>query len=380
MKRLTRRVARAFYNNRDYRFWAYQCSGWAGYSLVTFFSITLMDNNVSLPHILHIALQALIGVLCSWPLRAIYRAGFDASLRVRIVVSLAAIAFFSALWTALRIQSFTLISGEPGLWSEFHYWYFGSLFVFLSWTVLYYGIHYYELLILEHQKLLEASALREKEKLRRVKAESLAREAQLKMLRYQLNPHFLFNTLNSVNAMVRLGEDRQAGEMIQGLSRFLRHSLEQEELEDVTLDQELESLELYLNIEKARFQERLKLSFTIDPEARPALVPGLILQPIVENAMKYAVSPYEEGGSVEINARVLHGQLELEVLDSGPGIEDLDADVERGIGLRNTLARLRTLYQADYQFTVSNRDPVGLRVRILIPLRLATAASAARVA
>ncbi len=380
MSEIIKTIARAFYNNRNYRFWAYQCAGWSGYSLVTFLSITLMDNNVSLPHLLHIALQAVLGILCSWPLRPIYRATFQKPLLERVVVSLLAIVVLSAAWTAMRIEAFASISGEPPLWHEFHYWYFGSLFVFLSWTGLYYGIHYYQLLIVEHQKVLEASALRDKEKLRRVEAESLAREAQLKMLRYQLNPHFLFNTLNAINAMVRLGERRQAGEMIQGLSSFLRHSLDQEELEDVTLEQELESLELYLDIEKARFQDRLTLVFSIDPAARQAVVPGLILQPIVENSMKYAISPMEEGGSVEIRARVAGDQLELEVLDSGPGVENLETDLERGIGLRNTVERLQTLYDSNYEFVVHNHESMGLQVRISIPLQMAAESDPARVA
>ena len=99
-----------------------------------------MDNNVHLDHVAHIALQAILGVLTTWPLRPIYRVTFQSSIPVRVIVSSLAIMVFSAIWTAARIYTFTLISGETGLWHEFHYWYFGSLFVFLSWTVLYYGI------------------------------------------------------------------------------------------------------------------------------------------------------------------------------------------------------------------------------------------------
>ena len=362
-----RRFARLLYNNRSYRFWAYQCLGWGGYSLATFFTITLTDNNVSLLHIGHIALQAVLGILTTWPLRSIYRATFRSPLLVRVAVSTAAIVVFSALWTALRMATFAWMSGETALWNEFHYWLFGSLFVFLSWTVLYYGIHFYELLIVEHQKLAEQSALKEAEKSKRLQAESAAREAQLKMLRYQLNPHFLFNTLNAISAHVRLGEKREAGEMIQNLSRFLRHSLDQEGTDSVTLDQELESLDLYLNIERARFGDRLTLRFHIAPEAREALVPGLILQPLVENAMKYAIAPSEDGGTVEIHAALAGGRLTLRVLDTGPGIVELDTDAGRGIGLRNTLERLSALYGDAYRFDVNNRPHGGLEVCISIP-------------
>jgi sensor histidine kinase YesM len=369
MSNLVRAIARVVYENRNYRFWAFQCTGWAGYSLATFLSITLMDDNVSWPHIQHIGIQAALGVLASWPLRPIYRLTFDSSIAVRVVVAVAAIVVFSAIWTATRIYTFTILSGESGLWQEFHYWFFGSFFVFLSWTVLYYGIHYYELLILEHQKLLEQSALKEKEKARRLRAEASAREAQLKMLRYQLNPHFLFNTLNSVAALVRLRETEQAEETLQHLSAFLRHSLDQEAMLDVTLHKELESLMLYLNIEKARFQDRLALKFDIDPATRLALVPSLILQPIVENAMKYAIGPSEEGGTLEIRAALDGDRVRLSVLDTGPGIVDLEQDLGRGIGLRNTIERLAAEYEGDYSFTAENRTPTGLAVDISFPLR-----------
>jgi sensor histidine kinase YesM len=380
MLNLFHRLAQVFYTNRNYRFWAFQCGGWSAYSIVTFLSITVMDDNVSAPHVLHIAMQAVLGILTSWPLRPIYRATFESPLLTRTLVAVGSIALFSALWTASRLYTFELISGEPALWGEFHYWYFGSLFVFLSWTVLYYGIHYYELLVLEHQKVLEASASSEAEKLRRVRAESLAREAQLKMLRYQLSPHFLFNTLNAINAMVRLEENRQAGEMIQSLSSFLRSTLDQEEYNDVTLDEELESLQLYLDIEKARFQDRLKLEFDIEPEARRALLPGLILQPIVENAMKYAIAPYEEGGEVVVRARAGDQDLLLEVQDSGPGVEDADLTGSRGIGIRNTLDRLETLYGDGFRFETVNRPSGGLIVRIAIPLRLPVPTASSEVA
>jgi sensor histidine kinase YesM len=364
-------LARSFHTNRDYRFWAFQFAGWAGYSLVTFLSVTLANSEVSLTQIGHIALQAVLGILVSWLLRPIYRLTFQYSIVLRTLVALLSVVFFSGVWTAARIYTIGLISGEAYLWTDFHFWYFGSLFVFLSWTVLYYGIHYYELLILEHEKLLSESALKEREKLKRVRAESLAREAQLKMLRYQLNPHFLFNTMNAINALVRLGENHQAGEMIQLLSRFLRHTLEQENFDDVTLEQELESLQLYLDIEKARFQERLQLSFAIEPAARQARLPSLILQPIVENSMEYAIAAREEGGSVEIRAQVQNDQLQLLVTDSGPGMKDPDAELGRSIGIPNTLERLETLYGDAYTFSARNRSPNGLEVAISVPYRAA---------
>jgi len=385
---LFHRLAQVFYTDRDYRFWVFQCAGWSGYSIVTFLSITVMDGNASLPHVFHIIIQSALGILTSWPLRPIYRWSFNLELVGRALVALASIIVFSAIWTASRLYTFEFISGERALWEEFHYWYFGSLFVFLSWTVLYHGIHYYELLVIEHQKVLDASALSESEKLRRLRAESQAREAQLKMLRYQLSPHFLFNTLNAISAMVRLGENRQAGLMIQSLSKFLRSTLDQVEYNEVTLEEELKSLKLYLGIEEARFQDRLRLNFDIENDARRAMLPGLILQPIVENSMKYAVAPFEEGGEVTLRAQTIdEKQLVLEVEDSGPGIEEkamfdsFSTEAEgRGIGIRNTLDRLETLYGDNFEFTTIDRAGGGLIVRIILPLRLAVAPATPEVA
>ena len=168
--------------------------------------------------------------------------------------------------------------------------------------------------------------------------------------------------------------------MIQNLSRFLRHSLEQDGTDSVTLDEELESLNLYLDIERARFGDRLALQFDIAPESREALVPGLILQPLVENAMKYAIAPSEVGGTVEIRAALSGDRLTLGVLDTGPGIAELDTDTGRGIGLRNTLERLSALYGDSYRFTVENRPHGGLEVSISIPLETAREALPAGVA
>lgn len=364
-------LAQKLYNNRDYRFWLCQVTGWAGYSLVTFLNITLIDDNVSWPHIGHISLSAFLGILTSWTLRPLYRHTFDLSLALRLVIATTALVLASAVWTALRIILFAWIVGEQAIWKEFHYWFFGSLFVFLSWTVLYYGIRYYELLTLEHQKLLEESARKREEQLRRLRAESSARDAQLQMLRYQLNPHFLFNTLNTINALVKLGENDKAREMLQLLSDFLRHSLEQGDTHTVTLAQELESLMLYLDIEKARFGDRLTLEFDIEPQARKALVPSLILQPVIENSMKHAIANSPDGGTVRLEACVLKDDICLKVSDTGPELPARPSEERRGVGLSNILHRLETLYKNRYSFDISEAGDPGFTVTIRFPFETA---------
>jgi sensor histidine kinase YesM len=377
---IIRALAQSLYDNRDYRFWLCQLTGWCGYSLATFFSITLLDNNVSWAHVGHITLQAALGVLTTWPLRSIYRASFSLPLAKRTLIGIVSVVVFSSIWTYLRILTFAWMSGEDDLWGEYNYWYFGSVFVFLSWTVLYYGINYYELFLEEHQKLLVETARRENERFRRLQAESSAREAQLRMLRYQLNPHFLFNTLNAITALVRVRDNARAVAMIQRLSRFLRHSLSEESVEAVPLEQELESLQLYLDIESARFEDRLRLEFDVDLQAREALVPSLILQPVVENSMKYAIDPSEEGGTVRIVARRDGAELQLVVSDTGPGIDAALGESCRGVGLRNTLNRLATLYDSHYSFSTRNLEPSGLAVEIRIPFRSRPAAATAAAA
>ena len=153
-----------------------------------------------------------------------------------------------------------------------------------AWSALYYGINYYLLLEEQTDQLL--------------RLEHQASAAQLAMLRYQLNPHFLFNTLNSISTLVLLKQTDRANAMLSRLSSFLRYTLVNEPTGQVTVEQEVETLKLYLEIEKMRFEERLRPDFDIDPAAAPARLPSLLLQPLVENAIKYAVTPQEEGADI----------------------------------------------------------------------------------
>ena len=155
-----------------------------------------------------------------------------------------------------------------------------------AWSALYYGINYYLLL--------------EEEIDQRARLESQAARAQLAMLRYQLNPHFLFNTLNCISTLVLLKQTERANAMLARLSSFLRYTLANEPTAQVTLAQEVETLKLYLEIEKMRFEDRLRPHFQIDAATIGARLPSLLLQPLVENAIKYAVTPSENGADIWI--------------------------------------------------------------------------------
>ncbi len=217
-------------------------------------------------------------------------------------------------------------------------------------------IKIYERLQLEREATLKQSAL--------------AQEAQLKMLRYQLNPHFLFNTLNAISTLVLDGQNRTANLAVSRLSEFLRYTLDQDPMKKVTLRQELDALNLYLGIEKLRFGDRLRLEFDVDERAEAALVPSMLLQPLVENAMKYAIAPRERGGAVTIIAGIEGGGLRLAVVDDGPGLPAAAENANgRGVGLRNTRERLKVLYGDAHALEIADVSP-GLRVEMRLPLEI----------
>ena len=142
---MIRPLVKTLHADRNLRFWFCQFVGWTGYSVGTFLTITLVDGDVSWIHVGHIAMSAVLGVLATWPLRKIYQYTFESKIELRIFVAAISVVVFSAIWTVMRILVFAWLVDEPPLWNEVNYWYFGSLFVFLSWTGLYYGISYYEI-------------------------------------------------------------------------------------------------------------------------------------------------------------------------------------------------------------------------------------------
>ena len=151
----------------------------------------------------------------------------------------------ATIWTSLRLWSFMLITPEQNLWSDYGGWFFTSILIFIGWASIYHGINYYRLLESERSNFLSILASNKEEQLKRIRAESMAQEAQLKMLRYQLNPHFLFNTLNSISSLITKRDDSRANEMIIQLSNFLRHSLNSDPVDGISLKDEIDALRLY---------------------------------------------------------------------------------------------------------------------------------------
>jgi sensor histidine kinase YesM len=208
-----------------------------------------------------------------------------------------------------------------------------------------------------------------------VEARLQVTEAQLRALKMQLHPHFLFNTLNSISAL--LDEDVEAADqMLARLGDFLRMTLENSGAQEVTLQEELEFLRCYLEIERVRFHDRLAVDLIIDPDTLDARVPNLILQPIVENAIRHGIVSRIAPGRIEISAKLNGGELQLRVKDNGPGLGSAEggrAIIKEGLGLGNSRARLAQMYGSAHQFDMADAPEGGLQVTLTIPFEISSA-------
>jgi sensor histidine kinase YesM len=350
--------------SRNLLFWSLHAAGWGAYGITQYFGALLYDKPASYARV--IAVSAVAGFVLSMPMRYIYQRLWGRSPRT-LILGVLVTCYVTAL--ALRIvinlsyRTFVEPDWQPSRLFELFGGALSTTYLLVCWSVLYFGIKFYESQRKQEQAMLKAVAL--------------AQEAQLKMLRYQLNPHFLFNTLNAISTLILDNENRLANHAVARLSEFLRYTLDQDPMKKVTLRQELEALDLYLGTERLRFGERLRLEYAVDEPAMAALVPSLLLQPLLENSLKYAVSAREQGGRVRIQGRLDEGWLELSVIDDGPGLrEGAGGGERRGVGLRNTSERLSVLYGERCYFGVSNANP-GLRVDMRLPLELAEAGSEA---
>jgi two-component system LytT family sensor kinase len=280
--------------------------------------------------------------------------------------------FFSGIYAVLDSW---LVAGEksvmhPGEILTFSYlmnkyWlHYVVVYFLIYWVVLlgHFSWHYYQ-----------------QNRMREVQTAQLQRElveARLEALRMQLNPHFLFNTLHAISALI---QDNPAGadRVVARLSELLRLSLDQTKPQEVPLSEEMAFLDSYLEIEQTRFAERLEIEREIAPETRQALVPYLILQPLVENAIHHGIEPREELGRVRISSRRSNDCLELRVRDNGDGLDSQGNGAPReGIGLSNTRARLKHLYGADCSLELASASGGGLEALVRIPFRTLNAASA----
>jgi LytS/YehU family sensor histidine kinase len=226
-------------------------------------------------------------------------------------------------------------------------------FLFLSWSALYFGIKYWQ-----DRQRQEARALR---------ADGLAKEAELRMLRYQLNPHFLFNSLNSVSALIR-EDPRRAERMLNELSEFLRYSLAGAKASDAPLRDEIEAARNYLDIEKIRYEDKLSIKIDVEPSAEDFRIPTLLIHPLIENALKYGMQTSALPLEISITARGGGGSLRLEVTNTGAWVESSSIGSKTngqgaGIGLENLRQRLEQAFPHGHHFDVFEQDG---RVRAVV--------------
>lgn len=302
---------------------------------------------------------AVLSIPALWLARR-YRLG-GPSWKGPLAVHLLAGAVFAVAWVVLRVwvEQVRLASRVP--WFDF-----GEMF---HWTLarsFYFNLLVYWIIVGASHAFSLYRELQDRE-LRAMELEKLLVQSRLETLQAQLNPHFLFNTLHAISALMHTDVEA-ADRMISRLSDLLRMALERTDTQEVPLRREVDFLQKYLDIEQIRFGPRLQVELDIEPEVWEALVPSLILQPLVENAIRHGLEPRARAGRIVVSARQADGRLHLEVRDDGVGLRQ-ERPVQEGVGLSNTRARLQHLYGPAHQFGLRNLEGGGLAVTLSFPLR-----------
>lgn len=359
-----------FFANKNRAFWQLQIAGWGGAMVLR--AMTSVANEKPASFLILVLIATITGFSISLVLSVIYRQIINR--RPVVTWGLTALVLGLAVSVSAFINSWVISLYQAGGQANFAQLFLGVFYIDLTllgaWSALYYAINFF--LQVEQQT----------DRLMRLEAQ--ATSAQLAMLRYQLNPHFLFNTLNSISTLVLLKQTEAANAMLTRLSSFLRHTLINEAGGKVTVAEEVETLKLYLDIERMRFEDRLRTDFRIDPRAAEACLPSLLLQPLVENAIKYAVSAQEEGAQIRISAQLAGQKLRITVSDTGPGLQNPESRrtlpdamygggdaISTGVGLANIRDRLAQAYGDDHRFEIRTPPEGGFTVIIEIPYEAA---------
>ncbi|MXP10773.1 sensor histidine kinase [Pseudoblastomonas halimionae] len=359
-----------FFANKNEAFWRLQLAGWGG--VLALRGSSAIANDLPWSFLVVLLVTTITGFSISLVLSVIYRMLINRRPFITWTTSVVVLVAAVSIWTFVD----TWVNGlyRPETSTAFAQRFIGLYPYYLvllgAWSSLYYAINFF-LQVEEQQDKLQT-------------LESQATSAQLAMLRYQLNPHFLFNTLNSISTLVLLKQTTQANAMLSRLSSFLRYTLINEPGGRVTVEQEIDTLKLYLDIERMRFEDRLRTRFRIDDDACDALMPSLLLQPLVENSIKYAVSPQESGAEIRVDVRMQGPMLRIMVSDTGPGLKDSATDkrlsgktfdggepVSTGVGLANIRNRLAQAYEGEHHFEIREPAEGGFGVVIEIPAEFA---------
>ncbi len=355
-------TAQPFFEDKVRAFWTLQLLGWLGWFLLR--AAVGFANGQDLLFLVPLVVSGLTGFSLTVILAVVFRRLMQLRPLITWSVALACVVVATIIYAFIDAS---MVSIQPrGSERPFTQLLVGTAFLdgvtLSAWSALYFAINYY---LRVEQQIDQLADL-----------ESQATSSQLAMLRYQINPHFLFNTLNSISTLVLLKQTDAANAMLSRLSTFLRYTLVNEPTAEVTLTQEVETLKHYLDIEKMRFEDRMRVEFDIDPAVYDAGLPSLLLQPLVENAIKYAVTPAEEGADISISARLAGQNVRIIVSDSGSGLNP-NADnstTSTGVGLPNIRDRLAQAYGDNQVFDARMTPDGGFTVTIEIPFkRLQTA-------
>lgn len=336
-------------------FWRLQCLGWGCYFLVSLLGSipTLLANPGSIRD--HVRGPLLLFLVSSALRPACRRLLRGSPSWLGFGLRAGALSLLAGTATAL-LANLVLTRNQGLTWQALLAAGVQFAFVMFLWCSLYFGIKQWQ------------EAARERERL--LRAETAARDARLSALRSQLNPHFLFNSLNAVSTLVLDGKAEAASRMLAQIGELLRASLDSGAAAEVPLSQEMALTEQYLAIEQSRLGDRLRVEIAVDPASVDALVPSMLLQPLVENAVRHGVAVQVEGGVVGIGASLAPGELRLVVRNSGPP-GAARCPPSDGIGLRNTAERLATLYGEQHAFALRWPATGGCEVTVALPLRKA---------
>ncbi|MFM5918303.1 MAG: sensor histidine kinase [Novosphingobium sp.] len=354
-----------FFANKNQAFWRLQMAGWGGALLLR--TMSGLANAKELSFLVLVLISTVTGLSITLILSVIYRTLISRRPLITWGVTALVLTLAVALYAFIDAWVNALYNGDGGLdFGRVIGLFYLDATLLLAWSALYYMINFFLQIEEQNDQMIQL--------------ENQATSAQLAMLRYQLNPHFLFNTLNSISTLVLLKQTEPANAMLSRLSSFLRYTLVNEPTGRVTVAQEVETLKLYLEIERMRFEERLRTSFHIEPDTSRALLPSLLLQPLVENAIKYAVSPQEAGAEITISTQLVGQNLRITVSDTGPGLQSGPASnrlsgvtfdggepVSTGVGLANIRDRLGQAYGEDHRFETMEPADGGFTVLIEIP-------------
>jgi sensor histidine kinase YesM len=349
-----------FFDDKIRAFWTLQTFGWLGWFILR--AASGFANGQAITFLIPLIVSGITGFSLTITLSVVFRRLMQERALLMWSAVSASVLIATIVYSSIDASMVAIQPG--GSEAPFTQLLVGAVYLdavtLAAWSSLYFAINYF---LRVEQQIDQMAAL-----------ESQATASQLAMLRYQINPHFLFNTLNSISTLVMLKQTEPANAMLSRLSNFLRYTLVNEPTAMVTLAQEVETLKLYLEIEKMRFEDRLRVSFDIDPRVADAGLPSLLLQPIIENAIKYAVTPSEDGADIVMTAHLVGQNVRIVVSDSGGGLNSGSAltTTSTGVGLPNIRDRLFQAYGEQQSFDARHSAEGGYVVIIEFPFAILT--------